>query len=253
MSSNNSRERSVKQAYQQAQKLNAVDHLARDLVHELKNCLGGISGAAELLEIDAGGTTGVDDLIKVIFSSTDNALSAINTLAEFISNRPNLSASEKSPCDIHAFLDQQYRYWVSCMGKQITVELRKDAENPVIQCDANLMAHIAMNLVLNAKESINERGQLIIQTKLINIAENSRPPLHGIPQGHYLDICFADTGCGIDIKDLNDVCAANFSNKDQHAGMGLSLAEEFTRQQSGYLRIESSKDRGTKVHLLFPS
>ena len=244
----NNHEYHIKLAFQQSQKLDALDLLARNLIHELKNCLGGVSGAAELLEIDADDTKSVRDLTKVIMSSTDNAIQAINTLTDFLHQTPDQSEQY----DAHDFFEKQMKFYTACLSKQIPIELICEARNPQLRCDPLLLAHTAMNIVINARESIDERGKVSINTSDRKIAENERGIFQAVKPGQYFDICFSDTGCGIDQQVLSDVCNTGFSDKQHHAGMGLSLADEFMRQNAGYLCVESGKNVGTKVHLLFP-
>ena len=235
-------------AFQQAQKLDATHLLSRTLIHELKNCLGGISGAAELIDFEAEEHQAIRDLCKVIMSSTENAITAINTMSDFLQHQAD-SAEE---IDLHAFLHDQLRFYQACLGKHIPIELHLHAPQHHLRCDAILLAHNCMNIVLNANESIDERGQVSISTEVLTVEEQARSPFQQVKPGQYLDLCFADTGSGVDIQDLNTLCHAGFSRKEHHAGMGLHLAESFMRQQAGYICFESGKNLGTKVHLLFP-
>lgn len=235
-------------AFQQAQKLDATHLLSRNLIHELKNCLGGISGAAELIEFEAEEQQAVRDLCKVIMSSTENAITAINTMSDFLQHQ-NVGAED---IDVHAFLSDQLRFYQACLGKHIPIELRLDAKQHQLHGDEILLAHNCMNIVLNAKESIDERGQVSISTENIEIGEQARNPFQLVKPGHYLDLCFADTGNGVDVQDIGSLCQPGFSRKEHHAGMGLHLAESFMHQRAGYICIESGKNLGTKIHLLFP-
>lgn len=244
----NHSESAVRQAFQQAQKLDALDHVSRTLLHDLRNSLGGISGASELISIDEETSSSSKELLHVILSSTDSALDIISTLTQFIHSRE----SAQGTIDVHHFLEQEYKFIISCLGATASLELQYSASTPTINCNELLLAHTTMNLVLNAKESLHERGRLSISTSDVHINNNQRFLGTLITPGAYLDLCFTDTGCGIAPDLLSTVCEAGYSNRDDHAGMGLVFADEFMRQLAGYLCIESTQGVGSKIHLLFP-
>ncbi len=238
----------IKLAFQQSQRMDATDYIARSLIHDLKNHLGGISGAAELLKFDAGDNPSIEELCTLIMSATDNALETINGLSGYLHHPQVIS----DPFSIKEFFESQIPFYQACLGKQFSVNLDCETDKE-IACDPIIFAHRCMNVVLNARESMIDRGSLNIKIANMDIAEGARPPYQQVKPGNYTDICIIDTGAGIPPDHLEEAINSNYSTKEHHAGMGLPLVNEFMRQHAGYLCLESTQDVGTKAHLLFPN
>lgn len=228
--------------------MDACNAISRSFVHDLKNHIGGISGAAELLNIDAGEHPSTRELTQLILSACDNAIGALNNYSEFLNGEERCDGL----LDVHAFLERQLAFYQACLSKNISVSLKRGAAEAYIAMHADMLAHIGMNIVLNVKDAISERGSLTISTTTLHLNEHTRPPFQQVPAGTWLDLCYTDTGCGMNKKTLEQAHTPHFSSKPRHIGMGLTLVHDCMRQHKGYLCIESSNTSGTRIHLLFP-
>jgi CheY-like chemotaxis protein len=120
--------------------------------------------------------------------------------------------------------------------------------------DAAQLAQIIMNLVVNARESMPDGGQLTIETATIDLDEaycrtrvDSRP-------GPHVMIAVSDTGIGMDPETQAHIFEPFFSRKTPAAGTGLGLAVVYgaVKQNGAFLEVFSKPGRGTSVEIFFP-
>ncbi len=111
------------------------------------------------------------------------------------------------------------------------------------------------NLVANAREAMHDSGDLTIRTENYYVMKPSGN-ITSIPQGEYVKLTVADTGCGIAPDDLGQIFDPFFTTKttDHHKGSGLGLSIVFAvvKDHQGYIDCESTPNQGTSFYLYFP-
>ncbi len=123
--------------------------------------------------------------------------------------------------------------------KQITLEY-KIQENYHIFCDKVHLSELLNNIITNAIEAVNNKGNIIVETSLSK---------------KYLSILIKDDGYGILESDIKKVTEPFFSTKKgkQNYGLGLYYCKKVIESHGGFLEIKSHKDIGTEVYVFFPS
>ncbi|HET9956176.1 MAG TPA: response regulator, partial [Polyangiaceae bacterium] len=120
--------------------------------------------------------------------------------------------------------------------------------------DLGLMSNALMNLCLNSADAITERGTIVIETKLIELAEAAALAF-GVPPGSYLELAVRDDGYGMAPEVLARAFEPFFSTKDskRRSGLGLPMVYGAVQQHRGGLKIESEPGRGTRVQIVLPA
>jgi signal transduction histidine kinase len=108
--------------------------------------------------------------------------------------------------------------------------------------DRKQVRQIIHNLVLNAIQSIEEDGVLSVETKMAKLDDKKE----------YAEIKIADTGCGIEEKDLRKIFEPFFTNKDKGTGLGLTIVGRIVEGYSGKIKIESNINQGTVCVVWLP-
>lgn len=120
---------------------------------------------------------------------------------------------------------------------KVSVEMQVGDELPVIAGDMNQMKQVFFNLIKNAREAMREGGILEIETR---------------SDDDSFYVIFADTGEGIDKKDLASVFQPYYSTKETGTGLGLMIVNRILRDHGGQVGIDSKPGMGTVVTLKFP-
>ena len=125
----------------------------------------------------------------------------------------------------------------------------------LMQTEQTTLESVFKQLILNAIESINEKGSIKFSSRLISDRENLPA---GIIQKKIEVPCalfsIKDTGCGIPPGELDKIFFPFFTTKDplKHPGLGLTLCKTFVSGMNGHIHIDSYLGKGTTVSLLFP-
>lgn len=108
-----------------------------------------------------------------------------------------------------------------------------------IKCYPNLLNQVFMNLIMNAKQSIEGYGKIEISTKVI---------------GNDLEIIFEDTGCGIKKKDIKKIFNQGFTTKPygEGTGLGLAICKKIIEKHNGQITFDSKVNVGTTFKILIP-
>ncbi|SPY32100.1 protein CvgSY [Pasteurella canis] len=122
------------------------------------------------------------------------------------------------------------------------------AENlPQVYIDKNQLETALVNLIVNAKDALNNEGNIIIRTTELNVQRTHR-------QEHMVQLSIIDDGCGMDEQTQKRVFEPFFTTKQngRGSGLGLSMVYGFIRQSKGRVTIDSTLNKGTAIHLQLP-
>ncbi len=112
---------------------------------------------------------------------------------------------------------------------------------------------VIMNLLLNSKEAIDEKG--VISLSLSNYSSLSKSnKFEGVEEGNYVLLTISDTGCGISPENLNDIFLDGFSTKEKGriSGLGLNIVSTIVNSIGGRIFVESELEKGTQFSILLP-
>lgn len=205
--------------------------MIRQLAHEIKNPLGGLRGAAQLLarQLDS------DDLKEyttVIISEADRLAALVDTLLG-PGGPPN-----KTPANIHELLDHVARLTTAECGARITIERDYDPGLPLLELDRDLIIQALLNLVKNAVAAMPEKGTLLLRTRAAN-----NFMIGDVRHRAVASVEIEDSGSGI----ARDLQASIFyplvTNRVDGTGLGLPVAQEIVSRHAGLIEFESRPGR----------
>lgn len=231
-----------------AEKLSSVGLLAAGIAHEINNPLTGVLTFAHLVRAKLPeGSPEAEDM-DVIIRETKRCAAIIKRLLDF--------AREKRPEAAHADLNAVVRETVAFVEHQagfqnIVFELALDPQLPQIWMDANQIKQVVMNLVVNARDAMAERGQLAVRSRLLPGLVLPGPGKHAVPA---VELTFTDTGCGIPQENLSKIFDPFFTSKDpgKGVGLGLSVGYSIIKAHGGWIEVESEVGRGTMFRIVLP-
>ena len=235
----------------QAQKLEAVGQLTGGIAHDFNNLLNVILGNLELLKDEIG----EDEASKFI----DAALRATNRGADLTKNLLNFARrADLSPKSIIlSNIVAQMDNWIArTIPANISVERSLADDLWAVEADPSATENALLNLMINARDAINESGTITLETTN-TILEGAQDPGVGddLPPGRYVILAVSDTGKGMSTEDAEHAFEPFFTTKEvgSGSGLGLSMIHGFMRQSKGAARIYTEAGVGTTVKLYFPA
>ncbi len=234
----------------QAQKMEAIGHLAGGIAHDFNNLLTPIMGYAEMV---AAGMAADDPLIPKlagVIAAAHKARELTGQLMNF-GRRPALVSEV---LDINEVIRSFHAILQRTVRENISLELMLDQEGSYIKADRSQIGQIILNLIVNAQDAISDQGRIVIETCKVRMdAEDAR--LHpGMLPGDYELFRFQDNGCGMTGDVLEHIFEPFFTTKQVGHGTGLGLATVYgiVKQHDGHISVTSREGRGTTFSIYFP-
>jgi signal transduction histidine kinase len=234
----------------QAQKMEAVGQLTGGLAHDFNNILTVILGNLSALADDSSAQPHVSELINPAIDAARRGSELIKGLLSFSRKHP----VEASVVDVNLLVMAVDKLVRRSLPETVTLRASVTS-HPLNAClDANQMQNALLNLILNARDATQARGDITIHCTSETLNTHRANLLH-LPTGPYVCVQVRDNGCGMDATTRARVFEPFFTTKvpGQGTGLGLSMVYGFARQSGGTVDIVSEPGKGTVVTLWLPS
>jgi signal transduction histidine kinase/ActR/RegA family two-component response regulator len=238
----------VEEALRQSRKLESIGQLSSGIAQDFNNLLTVIKGNLKLIERRVGDSRA--DVIHHIHLATDalNRAVAVTQGILAFSRRESRPPKPVNMTRLVIGLSERIRQSV---GDRSAIENVLDGDCWTL-CDEAQMENVIINLAINAREAMPKGGRLEIETANVHMSAGT-PPFEGVPEGDYVKIRVSDTGIGMTEEVRRRATDPFFTTKDDEgAGLGLSMIVGYVKQALGYLHIDSTPGKGTRVTILMP-
>jgi len=241
-----SRIKDLEGTLRRADRLSMLGTLAAGLAHEIKNPLGGIKGAAQLLSMELSKDSPLQDYTQIMIKEAERINFIIEELMDLGSPRePEISDVDLARVMNDIILLQRE----AARSRNILFKLKLDPSIPPVQGDEGLLTRLFLNLIKNARESIPREGKVVIETRIASNYHMTGPGRRSSPM---VDIIISDTGCGIDQQEMDRIFTPYFTTKSKGSGLGLAISQKIIEDHNGLLKIESIPNQGTTVTISLP-
>ena len=217
----------------------ATHALVRGLAHEIKNPLGGLRGAAQLLERKINDES-LKDYTHIIISEADRLHALIDRMLG-----PN-TIPQLQPVNVHEVLEHVRELVQAESGDGLTIKQDYDPSLPGLRADRDLLVQAILNIVRNAAQALNGEGAIRLRTRVQrNFNIGSRK--------HRLVACIEviDNGPGIDAELQKQIFYPMITGRSEGTGLGLSIAQALISRHHGLIEC-SSKPGETVFTVLLP-
>ena len=232
----------------QMQKMDAVGQLTGGIAHDFNNMLAVVVGGLELAKrkLRLKPREAAHHLDNAMEGAT-RASALTRRLLAFARSEPLLPSAVAPEALVSGMADLIDR----SIGDQIKVSIVNQSKGWRIFVDQHQMENAILNLCVNARDAMDGRGELIIETAQVHLAANE---VGECAEGDYVMLSVTDNGCGMSADVAARVFEPFFTTKPVGKGTGLGLSQifGFVRQSEGEIRIESEEGKGTSVHLYLP-
>jgi two-component system NtrC family sensor kinase len=228
----------------QSEKLAAIGQLAAGVMHEINNPLATIGACADAIRgraEDAGKdvASSVEEYLKIVDGEVQRCKRIVEGLLEY--SRPKRAA--KSAVEINKVVEETL-FLLKHHDRFKRLELQRELGEglPVLQADAEQLIQVFMALMINAMDSMEARGTLVVRT-ILNPERSDE-----------VVIAFSDTGAGISRQDLQKIFEPFYTTKPQGrgTGLGLSICYAIVAEHGGRIEVDSQLGRGSTFKVILP-
>jgi two-component system nitrogen regulation sensor histidine kinase GlnL len=213
--------------------------MARQLAHEIKNPLGGLRGAAQLLERQLPNPE-LKEYTRVIIGEADRLCALVDSLLG--PARP----MQREPVNVHELIDHVYRLARAEAPAGVAIERDYDPGLPALSLDRGLIVQAMLNLARNAVQALGESGALTLRSRALTQATigAERHRVVALLQ-------FEDDGPGVPAELGETIFYPLVTARAGGSGLGLAVAQDIATRHGGIIEFDSRPGR-TVFSLLLP-
>nr|MBA3451824.1 two-component system sensor protein [Deltaproteobacteria bacterium] len=242
------------QAYERVKerdRLAALGEMAAGLAHEIRNPLGAIKGAAQLLITSEGSSrsaapsTDAREFLEIIVEEANRLNNVVTRFLDYArAERPGREGADKVD------LNQVVRKTEQLLRqepqiKNVELRVRLDEQLPQIAGDPDSLMQVFLNLGQNAMQAMPDGGTLeILSTR----RRRSR-----LGYGQFAEVRFRDTGIGIPRDRLKKLFIPFYTTKQKGTGLGLAISHRIINQHGGTIEVRSTLGQGSTFSVFLPA
>jgi signal transduction histidine kinase len=239
-------------------RLAALGAMAAGLAHEVKNPLGAIKGAAQLLEeLQSGHAAGESsgEWIGVILEEVNRLDRVVGSFLDYA--RPH--SGNPVPLDINAAVRRTVQILSTQISDSVDVQLELAAELPRSKIDPEQFRQVLINLIQNAIQAMDGRGRVTVSTAARRVARATWSSMPRIGRAtddgtnEIVEVSVRDTGPGIPQKVLRNLFIPFFTTKEQGTGLGLAISQSIVQNAGGTIDVQTQSGAGTKFTIVLPA
>jgi signal transduction histidine kinase len=227
---------------QERDRLATLGQMAAGLAHEVKNPLGAIKGAAQLLG-DPGDGKALDpatkEFIGIILEEVDRLDRVVRSVLDY--GRP--SQGNPGSVDVNAAVRRTLQVLSSNRERKTHLTLDTSADLPLVRVDEEQLRQVLMNLVKNAEDAMGGTGEVTVHTRR-RLAAGSRA---------YVEIAVQDRGPGISNDVLENLFVPFFTTKPRGTGLGLAISQRLVQAMGGRIDVASQPGTGSVFTVVLPA
>jgi len=213
--------------------------MARQLAHEIKNPLGGLRGAAQLLERELPNEE-LKEYTRVIIGEADRLCALVDGLLG--PARP----IRREPVNVHELIDHVYRLARAEAPPGVVIERDYDPSLPALALDRDLMVQAMLNLARNAVQALGEHGALTLRSRALTQATIGAERHRVVAS-----LQFEDNGPGVPAELGETIFYPLVTARAGGTGLGLAVAQDIATRHGGIIEFDSRPGR-TVFSLLLP-
>lgn len=243
-------ERALAQAREelfQSQKLESIGQLTGGVAHDFNNLLMAIIGSLELVEAKVIHEPSVLNLVANALAGAQRGVALTKRMLAFARKqelRPTV-------VDVTALIKSIGDLLQRSAGPTVPIDIYFSLALPPVLIDSNQLELALLNLVMNARDAIEESGHIVLAARP-EVVPRGHPS--GLQPGSYVRLSVTDDGAGMDAATLARATEPFFTTKGigKGTGLGLPMVHGLAEQSGGKLALRSQPGQGTTVDLWLP-
>ena len=226
--------RSMEESVRRKDRLAAVGRVAAGLAHEIRNPLGAMRGAIQVLNSNTPATSTQAGLMDIILNESDR----LNTIITNFLSYARPATAEFADTDVEQAVRETFTLLKHSPDVRENHVLESDLVPTVISADATQLKQIFWNLARNALQAMPDGGTL--RVALLNIPNNR------------IRITFEDTGDGMSQEQVEQLFEPFSNSTSGGTGLGLSIVYQIVKDHNGVINVRSIEGKGTTITVDLP-
>jgi PAS domain S-box-containing protein len=236
-----------------AQKLESLGVLAGGIAHDFNNLLTSIVGNTDLALLRLNPESRVRDNLQRVEEAATRAADLAKQMLAYSGKGKFVI----EPIDLNRIVEEMAKMLEVSISKKCVLRFNFAESLPTVDADATQLRQVIMNLVINASEAIgNKSGVIAISSGRMQCDRrylSSAWLNEQIPEGLYVWLEIADTGCGMDKETVSKIFDPFFTTKFTGRGLGMAAVLGIVRGHKGAIKVYSEPGRGTTFKILLPA
>jgi signal transduction histidine kinase len=244
------------QRMKERDRLAAIGEMAAGLAHEIRNPLAAIKGAIQLIVPSVGASDGAGrepdpeatrEFLGIILDEVNRLNGIVTQFLDY--SRPLKTAL--APGEVNDILQRTMKLLSPQVPAGVHVEIDLEPDLPRVNCDAEQLKQVFLNLAINAIQAMPTGGTLSIQTRLARdeIALLRGPARHS----EVVEIGFHDTGPGIPDGERDHLFVPFYTTKEKGTGLGLAICQRIVGSHGGTIGLRSAPGAGAEFVVALPA
>jgi len=233
-----------------AQRMDVIGKLAGGIAHDFNNALTPILALSQMHLSRIKDNDPVKRALSTINKSAARATKLTSRLMAF----GRKQVLETHIININTTLISIGELLKRSVGENVLLKMKPGSNLWNVKADSIQIEQVLLNLAINAKDALIDKGNVTIQTKNITIGKNKSDFPVGLTPGDYVLTKVSDDGPGIDKEIQEHIFEPFFTTKEkgQGTGLGLSVVYGIVKQHQGEIICNSSKGAGTTFEIYLP-
>jgi len=218
----------------------AFGDVVRSLAHEIKNPLGGLRGAAQLLDRELPKQNTLREYTRIITHEADRLSGLVDRLTG------GYRDIKREPFNLHAVLEHVRKLTLVEIPLGLDVDRDYDPSIPDVVGDREQMIQAVLNIVRNAVQAMGSRGTILLKTRV-----RRQHTLHGQRHRLVVEASISDDGPGIDPQLIDRIFFPMVTGRADGTGLGLAITQEIIRRHNGVIECTSEPGK-TRFSIFLP-
>jgi two-component system nitrogen regulation sensor histidine kinase NtrY len=222
-----------------AQKVAAWREVARRLAHEIKNPLTPIQLSAERLRRHFSGASAqarslVDECTSTIVGEVESLKGLVDEFSQFA----RMPSPRTAPSDLAQLVADTIALYDGIFA-DVRIERRLQADVPLVRLDPEQIRRVIINLIDNAIEAMERRGDIVVATQFDS-------------SNAIVRVTVSDNGPGIPAAEREKLFLPYYSTKRRGSGLGLAIVRRIIAEHGGSIDVGDNVPRGTRFTIELP-
>lgn len=232
-------------------RLAVLGQMAAGLAHEIRNPLGAIKGAAQLLADPPEGHSldpSSREFLGIILEEVDRLDRVVGSVLDLARSHDG----GVGPTDVNAIVRRTLQVLSAEPGsEELKTELTLDSSLPRVAIDPEQLRQVLMNLLRNASQAMKGHGKVVVSTR-VRFGRGTRSGGPGSDEP-FVEVNVADNGPGISQKVLENLFMPFFTTKEKGTGLGLAISQRIVQNAGGRIEVRSYEGKGSTFAVILPA
>lgn len=242
--------KSLEEQLRQAQRMEAIGHLAGGIAHDFSNLLTVINGYSEDILKTLDSQAPLRRKLEPIHQAGLRAASLTRSLLAFASRQ----TVKKRVLDLSEVLEGIGEMLRRLIDERIRLEVKLSQDLGSVRIGPGQIEQVVFNLAVNARDAMPNGGVLTLETSNVRLDETDTSGYLRVKPGPYVLLVVSDTGCGMSAEVKKHLFEPFFTTKEPGKGTGLGLATVYRiiRESGGNIQVSSAPGLGTTFKIYLP-